>query len=62
MENFKGLKSALYIWSQNDSKILEENVNKLSEVIGTKPAVENIDRLSQSELELNHSRISSQDY
>lgn len=61
MENFKGLKSSLYIWSQDDSKILEENVNKLSEVIGTKPAVENIDRLSQSELELNHSRISSQD-
>lgn len=49
MENFKGIKSSLYIWSQEDYKILEENVSKLSEVTGTKPAVENIDRLSQSE-------------
>ncbi|KAL5280627.1 CIAPIN1 family protein [Megaselia abdita] len=48
MENFKGLKSCLYIWSQDDSKILEENVNKLSDIIGTKTAVENIDRLSQT--------------
>lgn len=49
MESFKGLKNSLYIWSQDDSKILEENVKQLSEVIGTKAAVENIDRLSQSE-------------
>uniref|UniRef100_T1GFK3 Anamorsin homolog n=1 Tax=Megaselia scalaris TaxID=36166 RepID=T1GFK3_MEGSC len=47
MEQFKGLTSALYVWSESDAKDLEANVQKISEVIGT-ASVENIDRLSQT--------------
>lgn len=51
MEQFKGLTSALYVWSESDAADLEANVQKISEVIGT-ASVENIDRLSQSKSQL----------
>ncbi|XP_055852151.1 anamorsin homolog [Episyrphus balteatus] len=48
MEQFKGLKKTLYIWSNSNQESMEKSINLIKQITGGEVLVENIDRLSMA--------------